>query len=243
MIEALKKWRCRKRLQSLHKSSNPPQALELMGRGSGRLCFRHPSDESLCIKIPGNSRGRTECRVEYRYMRLIRFFHKENTSDRITAFHGPICTSMGTGWVCEVATADERGKLALQLHECLTPEAFAAESECWTKAFDDFMAWCFDTAVVVRDASINNICVKRLSNGELRFVLIDGIGPRGSLPRWIPLKSYAKKRNRAYAAKSQFTSIENLVAFCEKYRQDETFHRDKLVEAPTEPVYCLVSES
>lgn len=243
MFEVFFHWRCKQQVRRNIASSQRSQALELMGRGSGRLCYRHPTDKALCIKIPGNSRGRTECIVENRYMKLIRFFHKEDTTDRITAFYGPTCTSIGIGWVAEIAVIDSGGELAPQLHECLTPEAFADETELWRQAFDDFMAWCFSTSVVVRDASINNICVKRLDSGELRFLLIDGIGPRGSLPRWLPLKSYAHKRNRAYAAKSHFTSIENLVAFCDKYRQDHDFHRDKLVDVPKEPVYCFISDS
>jgi len=234
--------RCKGRVASTSDQSDYSEPLTLLGRGSGRLCYQHPFDLSLCIKIPRNARGRNESRREHRYIKLIELIHKEDTADRITRFHGRICTTAGTGWVVEKVLAEDNLSIAPQLHACLTPTAFQQEPENWTSAFNEFMNWCFSTAVVVRDASVTNICVIRLPSDQLRFILIDGIGPRGTLPQWVPIRWYARRRNRAYARASEFASIESLVSFCEKYQNDDQYHRDVLVDVPADPVRCLLPQ-
>ncbi len=243
VIESLYTYRCKERLARAIESADLSEPLRLLGRGSGRLCYQHPGDQALCIKIPRNARGRNESRREYRYIRLINLLHKESTENRVSRFYGRICTTEGVGWVVEKVLAEDGVSIAPLLHECLTPMAFEQEEENWRRAFQDFMNWCFTTAIVVRDASVNNICVKRLPDGQIRFVLIDGIGPKGSLPQWLPIKRYAHKRNRMHAEVSEFISLENLVSFCEKLRANQQFHRDSLVSVPEEPVYCLASAS
>jgi len=239
VYDALYTHRCKKFMAAEVVPSLLSEPLILIGRGTGRLCYQHPIDSTLCIKIPRAARGANESRREYRYIKLINTLHKEDTSQHVTAFYGRICTSIGPGWLVERVMDEDGVTASPMMHECLTKSSFETERNLWVDAFNEFMTWCTHTAVVVRDASVNNICVKRLTTGALRFVLFDGVGPRGFLPRAVPLKFYAHRRNYLHAQNSEFTSIENLVEFCQKLRNDRQYHRDTVVDIPSAPVKVL----
>lgn len=202
------------------------------------MCYDHPTDPALCIKIPRNTRGVLESRREYNHARLVRFIHREDTGRHLTKFHGKVCTTEGIGWLVEKVLDELPGDLSSPLlADYLTQTAFNKEPVQWTQAYNEFMQWVNQTAIVIKDPAVSNICVRRLSSGQLCFVLIDGIAPKVAIPRLFPMKWYARYQNKKkIAERIQFASIENLIAFCQEQQADEYVHDIVPVDLPSNDV-------
>jgi len=201
-----------------HAGPLPIRHAPLLGRGTGRACHVHPHDPGLCVKVPFNERGRKESRREQAHVRLVERLYGTAMYRHVTRLHGQVATDAGEGWLAERVCDERSGRPSPLLREALTAEALGREPERWREAFDELMRWGRDTAMVVRDWSPTNLCAKRLASGGLRFVVIDGFGPKEALPLWLPLRPYARFRNRYYAERGGVTSIEALLALCERER-------------------------
>ena len=200
----------------------PPLALDdasLIGRGSGRACHAHPGDPGLCVKVPFNERGRKECRREWAYLGRVVRRHGEAVHAHVARLLGPVATDRGEGWLAERVRDAPSGTTSALVADALTGASFDAAREDWREAFETLVDWAQGAGlVVVRDWSSTNLCAQRLADGRLRLVVIDGIGPKETLPLLFPTRAHARRRNRYYAARSGLDSIESLLALCERGR-------------------------
>ena len=191
-----------------------------IGRGGGRLCYAHPDDPGLCVKLPFNERGRKESRREYGYLRRVaRRYGDGAVHAHVAPLYGAVPTDRGEGWLAGRVRDAPGGDASALLADALTPESFAAEPESWRAAYRELERWSRGGAVVVRDWSPTNLCVRRLADGRRRLVVIDGIGPKEALPLWLPSRRHARARNRYYSTRRGIESIESLLAACERHRR------------------------
>ena len=187
-----------------------------IGRGSGRACLAHPLDPGLCVKVPYNERGRKECRREWGYFRRVLRRYGDVVHAHAARLHGPVATDRGEGWLVERVRDAASGETSAPLANALTRASFEAGREDWREAFETLLAWSRRSGVVVRDWSPSNLCAQRLAGGRRRLVVIDGLGPKEALALRFPVRAHARWRNRHYAARRGYGSIEALLERCEE---------------------------
>lgn len=196
--------------------------LRLIGAGGKRRCYAHPDDPALCIKVPYTSAGAREARREAAYLALLERLHGDVAGRHLARCLARVRTSLGTGWVFERVRDERSGRPSPTLGDALDERAYAAEREAWERALEAFVHWSDATAVVVRDLTPDNLCVRRPLGGGLELVMIDGVGPAALVPRWLPLRAYARRRNARSRARYGVTSMPELIERC---RRQRAWHR------------------
>ncbi len=185
-----------------------------IGRGSTRECYAHPLEPTRCVKVPFTRRGEQQSERELRYLARVRRRYPDEDLRHVALGLGRTPTSHGTGHVFQrVVDVDADGRIGPSptLLEALRDGLSVDELPTWTSTLARFRSWALSTSVVLRDLHADNVCLQRLPGGEPRLVVIDGIGPRGFLPRYWPTRAYARERNRAMLLRYGFDDPARLV--------------------------------
>jgi hypothetical protein len=154
-----------------------------VAEGTDRKCFRHPDDDSRCVKVlhPDTEAVRFWREIRY-YSRLQRrcadFRH-------LTPYRGLIETNLGKAAVFDLVLDDD-GRISRSL------AYYLAEND---RRFNDWIVDeieqlkqnFYDQWIVFHDLNPTNILVKRLGFDAFRLVVIDGIGHN----HFVPLASYS----------------------------------------------------
>ena len=161
--------------------------------GSQRLVFDHPDDPGLLIKVMRDPSGVLRWykrRLKSRYgqfrsaLREIEEYvalqaGAPGNVDLVERVVGIVETDMGLGLAVE-ALRDRAGNLAPTLADVLRQGAFTPAVEA---KLDHFLARVLATDLVAYDTKARNIVYAYdPTTGEERFVLVDGMGERLTLP-------------------------------------------------------------
>jgi len=175
---------------------------EPFGVGGRRLCFEHPHDESLCIKVLRTdadrtvrlkkssgwktSLGRVYDNNEHERLELDRLYkqHGDVLCNHFPKHYGYVNTDMGSGLVLDLMR-DCDGEISMSLREWITIGRPLAELDL---AFQQFGAFLSRYAILTRDLLDHNLVAVRHEDDVLRLVMIDGIGD----PALVPIASWIK---------------------------------------------------
>jgi hypothetical protein len=154
-----------------------------IAEGTDRKCFRHPDDESRCVKVlhPDTETDRFWREIRY-YSRLQR---RAVDFRHLTPCRGLIETNLGKAAIFDLVLDDD-GRISRSMAYYLAEndrrfnDWIVAEIEQLKQNF-------YDQWIVFHDLNPTNILVKRLGFDEFRLVVIDGIGHN----HFIPLASYS----------------------------------------------------
>jgi len=154
-----------------------------IAEGTDRKCFRHPDDDSRCVKVlhPDTETGRFWREIRY-YSRLQR---RAADFRYLVPYRGLIETNLGKAAVFDLVIDDD-GRISRSL------SYYLAEND---RHFNDWIIDeieqlkqnFYDQWIVFHDLNPTNILVKRLGFDEYRLVVIDGIGHN----HFFPLASYS----------------------------------------------------
>jgi hypothetical protein len=86
-----------------------------------------------------------------------------------------------------------------------------ADDPRWLDAHRVYLRTLFGEAVIIRDFNPGNICVRRMRDGSIRFITIDGIGHRDFIPLcdWFPW--FARRKLRRHVDLKDFGSLEGIL--------------------------------
>jgi len=142
-----------------------------IGMGKERICFVHPEDPRLAIKI---SRGDTDeqSRREVKFYRKLK--KRGGIHDRhIPGFHGLCESNHGTGIVVDLIRNYD-GEIARPLNWYLAQgypiEDFEPSLEEMKQSF------LKNLIIFNHDMTVGNLLVQKLSATKVRLVAIDGLG-------------------------------------------------------------------
>lgn len=164
---------------------------QLMGFGKHHRCYRHPGDNSLCIKVLQPDRHSKVLRREISYYSHLT---KRNIDWRhIARFHGEVKTQLGVGAVFErVRNAD--GSTASSLSQMLKagtppldPAALAAE-------INRMMQNIYRQAIVLSDFNLRNLLWQVKADATHRLVIVDGIGHNDFIPLCEVIPRFAQRK-------------------------------------------------
>ncbi len=162
----------------------------IIGRGLGRVVFRHPADETLCLKVPLRPGGAED----------------ENPADAaelsaaparalevagFPRFHGFVETSRGVALLTDLVR-DGDGAVSRDAETWLREHPVSAE---FVEAVHRLGARLAASGLMTRTLAPKNIAVRRLEGGRLELVVVDGFGRREIRGR-IPWLARATTRRR-----------------------------------------------
>jgi hypothetical protein len=187
----------------------------LLARGGKRYVFRHPDNPRLIIKVlqasylkrimpdPDNWR-----RKRKRYKQYITYLQEAREHLAACAFYGEpprhmqklvgfVQTDYGPGLIYEAVFGPD-GKFAPTLQDLIDRGEATAEIK---QAYEEFRAWLIDSPIAITPLHSDNMVCIRDGAGKPYFVLIDGIGERGTVPikgviPWLNRRS--KRKNFAF---------------------------------------------
>jgi hypothetical protein len=142
-----------------------------IGMGKERICFVHPEDPRLAIKIARN-------KVSVQSQREIKFYRRlkkrGGISDmHIPGFHGLCETNRGTGIVVDLVRNYD-GEIARPLNWYLAQGYPIEEFE---DALEELKQSFLKNLIIFNhDMTIGNLLVKKISATRIRMVAIDGLG-------------------------------------------------------------------
>jgi hypothetical protein len=182
-----------------------------LAKGSSRLVFAHPTDPDLLIKVmrsdflakrrttfpwhkrlrPGFMLSIFAREIREQIVLVARGEDTDRFLERVVGFHD---TDLGIGLIVK-AVRGEDGGLAPQLKELIRQGGFDAEAQ---RAFETFCASLLVSRVTCGGILLRNIVYGVESDGDRRFIMIDGFGESGLVP-WrsvLPgLNRFAKRRH------------------------------------------------
>ena len=170
-------------------------------RGGNRLCFVHPERPEVCVKVPRPDVGLAEKRrrkgLKGRLKSAASFDDNRDEAETLTALHqriGPdlarfaprflewVATDLGAGIAVDLMRDADRA-IATPLKQYVWERGLAPPLSA---ALAEFSAFWVRERVPSRELLLHNVVVRRLSGGELRLVVVDGLGNADLLPlsRW-----------------------------------------------------------
>lgn len=142
----------------------------VVGSGSHRICYYHPDNENLCVKIDYAPDTKASLR-EKQYYELL---NKRRYSWRlIPRYYGSYATNLGAGDVFDLIR-DENGDVSKTLSYYLMQESHSNNSAL-IKGFCEFKQALFADALSTHKLHPDNIAVQAQRSG-FRLFLIDDIG-------------------------------------------------------------------
>lgn len=153
-------------------------AEHFLGEGHQRLCYRHPEDSTLCIKVlkPRLSAAKQHKQELWVLKRLL---DVDEAALYITGYLGEISTSKGDGYLFPLLT-DSNGSQARNLSTFLKSDLYErTELQRQLLALGHFL---LKHGVIFRDVNASNILCPIAENGTYQLIIIDGLGDRVGFP-------------------------------------------------------------
>ena len=212
---------------------------EPFGVGGRRLCFEHPHDKSLCIKVLRTDADRTvrlkkssawKTRLgrvydnnEHERLELDRLYaqHGEVLHKHFPKHYGYIDTDMGPGLVLDLMR-DSDGEISMSLREWITIGRPLFDLDV---AFQEFGAFLSRYAVLTRDLLDHNLVAVRDSDQSLRLVMIDGIGNAALVPvaNWIKPLARLRIKGKLEKAWARMLELEARGGIAEEIVNDSSW--------------------
>lgn len=139
----------------------------IIGKGRDRVCYEHPQQENLCIKI--SISNDKQSKREIRYFNFLK--KKKVDLSHISTFRGKLNTNIGVGYTFDVIR-DHDGKISKTLRQCLESRIFPIESI--QPKIKDLKEYLISNKICVRDISPSNISCQ-ITPHDINLFIIDGV--------------------------------------------------------------------
>jgi len=184
-------------------------------QGGNRLCFVHPENANLCIKVrrpdfsladrrrkkgfPKNLKPLSSFDDNQEEWRVMQSFEKHLDADAfqlLSRCYGFVETDLGLGLVSDLIR-DDLGTISETLKKCIWDNGINEDISAAVKSFAE--QWQ-RYSIPSRDLLLHNIVVQKHDGKIKRLVVIDGLGSAGIVPfHWLTTKSLASKARRKTA--------------------------------------------
>ena len=143
------------------------------------MCYKHPSNSNLCIKICFSENSKAQLRELNYYNHLL---NRNIKWDLLTRFHGVVQTNMGAGYVFDLVTDDN-------YQPSKTLEYYLKESvpNGTVKALLRLKHYLLQHSIVTTSLRPNNIVCKTNNSMTEKAIIVDDIGNT----EFIPISSYS----------------------------------------------------
>ena len=160
-----------------------------LGKGSKRICYRHPEDASKCIKIDLNEKRKVtpkELKYYQRYARKgIRF-------DLIAPYYGEVMTNGGKGYMFGLAY-DYNGKISKNIKYYLKTCRNEQVLDSLFLGLLGLKKFMVSYGIMVMELGYENMIYQQITPYSGNVIFIDGIGNNQFLPSANYLRIHARR--------------------------------------------------
>jgi len=159
------------------------ESASVVGKGLHRVCYAHPQDERLCVKVLLQLQSKTPLIEAEREAKYYRFLDKKNVPwTMLPKFHGEVLTNRGQGYIFDLIR-DYDGEISKTLkHYLASPIETNNYYEGLSAAFDLLRGYLLAWKIVTMTIKAKNILYQKLNQREGRLVIIDNIGHSDFIP-------------------------------------------------------------
>lgn len=158
-----------------------------IGKGRDRVCYQHPIDPSLCIKI--SIRNNKQSVREADYFQYL--YTRSLDLSLLSCYKGEVETNLGKGYMFELVR-NHNGAISETLTQMLQKKTISAERVVAEAA--KLRAYLINNKICVRDISPSNIVVQNLGTTQCLRV-IDGVSNPGVFPWTIRIPCLIARAN------------------------------------------------
>lgn len=155
----------------------------VVGKGLHRVCYGHPQDGRLCVKVLLPLQSKTPLIEAEREVKYYRFLEKKNVPwTMLPKFHGEVLTSRGPGYIFDLIR-DYDGEISKTLkHYLASPVEIDNDYKFLSVAFEHLRDYLLAWKIVTMTIKDKNILYQKLNAREGRLVIIDNIGHSDFIP-------------------------------------------------------------
>lgn len=170
----------------------------IINRGRERVCYIHPENSHLVIKIPHNNRGGRAGANQAELQGYLILREEGKDLSFVSHCHGFIDTDRGQGLVCD-CIRDDDGAIAKTIWDIVVFQD-ECDIEYIIKVAEKLCDFLMSNQIWLFDLNLKNIALKQLADGTYKPYIIDLKG-RYANHEFIPLSRYisyfaAKKLQR-----------------------------------------------
>jgi hypothetical protein len=181
-----------------------------IAKGNNRSCFRHPLDPAKCIKVDTLKKmGPTE--KEARYYQTLARIRPDLDYSYVPRFYGFVETNLGRGGVFDLIMDEGSLEVSKTFEFYLKDGRVAADDPLWIEAHRRILEGLFRDSIIIRDLHVRNFCARKMLDGSIRLVAIDGIGHRDFIPLCNYSRWAANRKLRRQIARKDFHSLDAII--------------------------------
>lgn len=172
---------------------------ERVGVGGDRVCWRHPANRSLCVKVSKPEPERLQNEIDFHYARYLA--RRNIVGPHVPRVHGWIETNRGQGLVMDLVQQPD-GTPCIPLPEALrTGMITQAEAETLVR---EAFGWLMQRKVILADCGGSNFLIRQSQDGSRHLVFVDGLGARHFGLKYYLRRTFgfmARRKGREFQAK------------------------------------------
>ncbi len=178
-----------------------------IGEGLERICYEHPSNPNLCIKVVQPTAKIKHVYNEIKYYQKIRNKNKAKFEYPFYAsYHGEVETNFGIGFIYDLIKDETTQQTSLTLRHYIENSTTISDQEI-ISGLKKLKSEMIKHKVFAGDLRARNICCKILKNKKIEFIIVDGIGHRDFFPIADWLSYFAKKKVERRFFKAKLHSL------------------------------------
>lgn len=184
----------------------------VINRGRERICYEHPENDQLVIKIPLSNSGRKSKANHHEYKGYLLLREDKRDLSFVSHCHGFVNTNYGEGLVCD-CIRDNDGAISKTIWDIIVLEENCDVDYIFQVA-DKFCNFLMFHRIWLFDLNLKNIALKLLADGTYKPYVIDMKG-RYVNHEFIPLSKFIPY----FAQKKLKRRSEQLLRRISEYRQ------------------------
>lgn len=179
-----------------------------IGEGEIRLCYYHPDDMNLCVKIPRETTTRNYTLKEIKYFKKLSKRKKKNYSYKFFSdFQGEVLTNHGLGQIFDLILDYDSNEVSKTLEYYLLHSNIVSDNKI-ESALIKLKQMMIKHRVFTRDLRSRNICCRLInSKNDIELIIIDGIGHRDFFPLADWFYYFSRKKVERIFKRWKFNSL------------------------------------
>lgn len=143
-----------------------------LSEGNSRICYRHPNNNNLCIKINKDHQKSDQNSPEHFYLR---FKRNKSTFKNLPKCTGLVNTNLGDGLSYELIKDYDGNKSKSLAYYYKNHEIDRSET---LSMIMGLYKHCLQNNILIYDANMSNILLQKLDKDNTTLRIIDGFGGR-----------------------------------------------------------------
>lgn len=168
---------------------------DFIGEGVYQKCYKHPSNQDLCVKISKQDVTETRLEGELKYCKKVsKKTMAKNHYQFFSKYHGTVETNLGTGQVFDLIKDETTNETSKTLEYYLLNPTPGISDKLLKDEFKQLVEFMIKYKIIANDIRAKNICCKILKDKSIQLIHVDGLGHRDFLPLVDWFSFFAKKK-------------------------------------------------